>query len=52
MGLMIVPIVNMTEGAIWFEGSIILFDGSKHFFEISAITQEEMNTLPRVYIHG
>jgi hypothetical protein len=28
------------------------FDGSKCFFEISAITQEEINTLPRVYIHG
>jgi hypothetical protein len=28
------------------------FDRSKCFFEISTITQEEMNTLPRIYIHG
>jgi hypothetical protein len=28
------------------------FDGSKCFFEISTITQEEMDTLPRIYIHG
>ncbi len=28
------------------------FDGLKCFFEISAITQEEIDTLPRVYIHG
>jgi hypothetical protein len=28
------------------------FDGSKCFFEISTIAQEEMDTLPRIYIHG
>jgi hypothetical protein len=28
------------------------FNGSKWFFEISTITQEEMDTLPRIYIHG
>jgi hypothetical protein len=28
------------------------FDRSKCFFEISTITKEEMDTLPRIYIHG
>jgi hypothetical protein len=28
------------------------FDGSQCFFGISAITQEEIDTLPRIYIHG
>jgi hypothetical protein len=62
MELMIVLVVNTIlmasldnrrrEGAIRFEGSIILFYGSKCFFEISTITQDEMDTLPRIYIHG
>jgi hypothetical protein len=30
----------------------IFFSRSKCFFEISTITQEEMDTLPRIYVHG
>jgi hypothetical protein len=61
MGLMIMPILNTTLMVSLDNRRCDLVQRKYHSFsmdrnvslrQISAITQEEMDTLPRVYIHG